>query len=93
MKNLFICFTSLLLLVSCNKHKPDLSEVEIFIKNLKEDKTQTIETVDLDSDNITELLQYSNSKLNISNFPRNPLSSFYIDEVILGSMFYGLLNL
>ncbi|MFT4536549.1 MAG: hypothetical protein ACI9P5_003925 [Saprospiraceae bacterium] len=84
MKNIPIYVTIFLLLLSCNKQKSDLSVVETFIKTLKEDKTETIETIDLSSENISELLTHRNDKQNISNFKRNPLSSFYLDEVILG---------
>ena len=84
MKNIPIYVITFLLLVSCNKEDSTPSGVEIFIKTLKEDKSETIETTDLSSENISELLTHSNDEQKISNFTRNPLSSFYLDEVNLG---------
>ncbi|NNC95691.1 MAG: DUF4943 family protein [Chitinophagales bacterium] len=84
MRNLLICFTLLLLLVSCKKQNIELSEVEIYIEILKEDKTSSIDHTDFDHENISELLKYRNDMQDISNFPRNPLSSFYMEEVTLG---------
>jgi hypothetical protein len=62
----------------------DMTEVEVYIQTLKEDKTQTFETSDFGSENISELLKYSKDMLVIANFPRNPLSSYYLEEVNLG---------
>jgi len=38
----------------------------------------------LKSNNISELLDHSEDNRLISNFPRNPLSSFYMEKVSLG---------
>ncbi len=83
MKALFVCITACLFLVCCNKKSSELSKVDMFIETLKEDKTR-IETPDFNENNISELLDYRNEQLNISNFPRNPLSSFYMENVEIG---------
>lgn len=76
--------TACLLLVSCKKQNTDLSKVETFIEMLKANKSDRFEPNDFISDDISELLNYINEQERISNFPRNPLSSFYVEEVPLG---------
>lgn len=84
MRNMPICVIAFLLLLSCDRQEAAPSVVEIFIKNLKEDKAETMETTELSSENISELLTHSDDEQNIYNFTRNPLSSFYLVEVKLG---------
>lgn len=73
-----------LLFVCCEKQNVELSNVEIFAEKLREDKPESAEIPDFTEDHITDLLNYRNERLNISNFNRNPLSSFYIEEVQVG---------
>ncbi len=84
MKNLLICITACLLIVGCSKQRNELSKVELFIETLKEDETEGLEIPDFNLDDISELLDYRNEHLNISNFTRSPLSSFYMEEVEVG---------
>ena len=83
MKTLFFCITACVLFVSCSKKSSDLSKVDMFIETLKEDKTAP-EKPDFNVDNISELMEYRNEQLTISNFPRNALSSFYMEDVAVG---------
>lgn len=84
MKNLMICSITCFLFVFCGKQNNDLSKVEAFIETLKENKTERIEAPDFNDGDISELLNFRNDQLKISNFPRNPLSSFYMEEVTIG---------
>lgn len=56
----------------------------MFIETLKEDNTENLESPKFTVDDISELLDYRNEKSNISKFPRNPLSSFYMEDVEVG---------
>jgi len=84
MKNILICTTVCLLFVSCSKQNSELSKVKAFIETLKENKTERIEAPDFNKNDISELLNYRDDQLNVSNFPRNSLSSFYMEEVTIG---------
>lgn len=84
MKSLLICFFVFLSFVSCNRQDFNRSGIQQFIETLKEDKSQTLQMDDFRSEEISELLMYRTDKTNIINFPRNPLSSFYLEEVQMG---------
>jgi len=84
MKYLFLCIAVCFLFICCSKQTDELSKVAIFIEALKENRTEGIEAPDFNTDHISELLDYRNERLNISNFTRNPLSSFYMEEVNVG---------
>ncbi len=56
--NHFFVFLSLsLLFISCNKKHVALSEVEVFIEKLKENKADSFEVPDFSVENITALLE------------------------------------
>ena len=84
MKNLVFCLATLFLSIGCNLQSSNLSDVESFVKELKEESAETFESPDFGSEDIAELLEYSGETTIVSTFPRNPLSSFYQDEVHLG---------
>ena len=84
MRNLLICISACLLFTFCGQQKSELSKVESFIETLKENNNERIEAPDFNEENISELLEYRNDSSIISNFPRNPLSSFYMEEVSIG---------
>jgi len=84
MNKLLICTTACFLLICCSKQNNKLSEVETFIETLTENKTERIEAPTFNEDHISELLTYRNDQSKSSNFPRNPLSSFYMEEVTVG---------
>ncbi|NND08681.1 MAG: DUF4943 family protein [Saprospiraceae bacterium] len=73
-----------LLLVSCSKQNAELSKVEALIEALKEGNWETIKAPDFSDYSIAELLEFRNDKSQISSFPSNPISSFYMEEVSLG---------
>ncbi len=83
MKYLLIC-AACLLQVCCSKQGSELSKVEIFIEALREGNTEVVKAPDFNHDHIPELLTFCNDKSEISSFPRNPLSSFYMEKVTLG---------
>lgn len=83
MKYLFICI-ALLLSVCCNQQSLEFSEVKTFIETLKEDQKGMTDVPSFKVDHISELLKFRNKEMKILNFPRNPLSSFYMEEVTLG---------
>jgi len=83
MKYLLACMACLIL-VCCIKESSNPPEVETYIEALKNNNMETIEVPDFNTDHISELLKFRNDKLKISNFPRNLLSSFYMEEVTLG---------
>jgi len=58
--------------------------VDMFIDVLKEDSTENLESPKFTVDDISELLDYRNDELIISKFPRNPLSSLYMEDVEVG---------
>ena len=82
-----LCF----LFVCCNKKSIELSKVDTFINILKEDRNERLEAPNLIVEDISELLKYRNDQKIISNFPRNPLSSFAMEEVTIG--IYALWNI
>ena len=84
MKTLFFYIIACLFLVCCSKKSNDLSMVDMFIDVLKEDSTENLESPKFTVDDISELLDYRNDELIISKFPRNPLSSLYMEDVEVG---------
>ncbi len=84
MEKILICIAMCFLVVSCNKQGSELSNVGTFIEILKENKIEKIEAPIFSKNDISELLNHRSDDLNISNFPRNPLSSFYMEEVAIG---------
>lgn len=60
-------------------------DVETFINLLKTNKLSSFDTLPaFKVDNIPELLDYRNETVLISDFPRNPISSFFMTECRLG---------
>ena len=84
MEKFLICITLCFLFIGCNEKDIELSKVDAFVNVLKEDSNERIETPDFTSDDIADFLKYRNDQQYISNFPRNPLSSFYMEEVTIG---------
>ena len=85
MKHIIIYLLTSFLIVGCTNQNSDLSTVETFIESLKEgDNQSTFEKPDFSSGDIEELLEYRNDETIVTNFPRNPLSSFYMEEVSIG---------
>ena len=84
MKFLLFCAVVSFYFVSCNDQNRNLSEVENFVETLKENKAEGFEAPDFNVDHISELLNFRNEQMIISNFPRNPVSSFYLEEVAIG---------
>jgi len=84
MKNLLICTVAFFLIVGCTRKSMESSKVETFIETLKNDEIGNVQVPDFNDENISELLQYREDDLNISNYPKNPLSSFILDEVSVG---------
>ncbi len=84
MKKLFIFLMACNVFGSCDKQSREPSAVQIFIETLKENEADRIEAPDFNVGSISELLKYRNDLSKISSFPRNPLSSFYMEEVTIG---------
>lgn len=91
MKKMFIHVLLGFLLVACNKTDSELSPVDSFMNSLKKGKSESFEIPNFTNEDITDLLNHRNDEDKISNFPRNPLSSFYMEEVSIGM--YALWNI
>lgn len=75
MKTIFINFLLLNLLLSCSKDDSKMSDVEVFIQQVKNDKYLADSLPEFTSDAIPVLLDYADDFSEISNFPVNPYSS------------------
>lgn len=91
MEKLIIGISLCFFFVSFNKNSIELSKVDTFINILKEDRNERLEASNLNIEDISDLLEYRNDQQVISNFPRNPLSSFALEEVTIG--IYTLWNI
>lgn len=60
------------------------SEVETYIDHLSSGDYESYELPDFSTSDISELLKYRNETTIITNFPRNPISSFWQQECKLG---------
>ncbi len=84
MKIILTYLSVALLFAACNKQTQELSKVESFIEKLQGESEGRFEAADFTKDDISELMKYRNEEAKVSNFPRNPLSSFYLEEVSIG---------
>ena len=83
----FFLLVLLLTLKSCDKQVSDEVfnlDVETYVELLKSNQYEYLDLPDFDFEDISELLQYRNEDQIITNFPYNPLSSFYDPESKLG---------
>jgi hypothetical protein len=83
----FLWFLAVILLFSgCQKEEDEFSssEVESYISLLRSGNYNTMTLPEFKSRHIPALLEYRNNTQMISNFPRNPISSWYQPEVSLG---------
>lgn len=91
MKNFVTYIALCFVFVCCNEKNVKLSVVDTFVTALKEDRDEKVDTPNFTNEDISEFLAYRNDDQSISNFPRNPLSSFYLEEVSVGM--YTLWNI
>ncbi len=82
MRKLIICSFLSLVFIGCN-NKDKLTIVDTFIEDLKQSSTKIV-IPDFDVNDIAELLNFRNDQFITSNFPVNPLSSYYMEEVTVG---------
>jgi len=74
-------------LSGCTEHEQDLPadiDVESYIELLRADQYQSAQLPDFTPDDIPALLTYRNEKDLVTVFPRNPISSLYLDDCELG---------
>ncbi len=69
---------------SCSIAKEQRNAVDLFIDDLKDQKTRVLEVPEFTKEDIDDLLSYRNDDELITEFPRNLLSSFYQEEVSIG---------
>lgn len=82
---LVIVLIPLLALFGCNdKENEQIEEVEKYINALKSNQYDERDLPAFTYKHIDKLLEYRNEKNSITQFPRNPLSSFYQEECELG---------
>jgi hypothetical protein len=76
----------LTLFAGCRKDKEERAqqEVEEFVSLLKSEKYKEMYLPKFTSDHIPALLNYRDDKRMVTNYPRNPVSSFYVPERPLG---------
>ncbi|HRW94996.1 MAG TPA: DUF4943 family protein [Bacteroidales bacterium] len=83
-KIIFVLFLALFV-VSCERNMDDNQpEAEYFIDLLQSGEYNAFMLPKLTSESIPTLLKYADSKEHITNFPVNPISSFYREECRLG---------
>lgn len=85
-KNFPISCLLIILALSCGENE-DMSEVNSFIKQLSSNQYISHELPILAVEDIEELLRNSENKREITNFPRNPISSFFQQTVPAGIIF------
>ena len=73
---ILIIFISVLTLFSCEKDKENI-EVEAYINLLKANQYDERELPAFNPEDIPALLEYRKDTLTITNFPHNPISSFW----------------
>jgi lipopolysaccharide export system protein LptC len=86
MKRTFICLTLFAILTSsCEDNSTTKSDsVENYVKLLKSNQYQSDNLPLLTYEDIPFLLEYRNETQTITNYPRNPISSFHQPECTLG---------
>lgn len=83
----FFLFLLFVIQVGCSKSDTEnVSTVEVdnYILKLREGNYSYSDLPDFNSSHIAALLKYRNDNQIIKNFPRNPISSFYMPECKLG---------
>lgn len=79
------CLAILGIVTGCEDSSLQKSEsVETYIELLKSNQYDSMNLPSLSSHDIPALLQYRNDKQIITNFPHNPISSFYNPQCTLG---------
>ncbi len=87
MKKIHILAILLLLnLISCREDdtQKDKSAVDLYIERLQSGQYDAVEMPPFTAETIPDLLKYRNNTQRITQFPRNPLSSFSIPDCTIG---------
>jgi hypothetical protein len=76
----------LMVFSGCRENKDEISnaDVDSFVNYLMSEKYSGMSLPDFQGRHIPALLKYSKSTQAIHNYPRNPISSFYMPDVSLG---------
>ncbi|MRS01885.1 DUF4943 domain-containing protein [bacterium] len=87
MKTIITSFLVIVLIAfpGCERDS-DSPEVETFINQLISGQYESYELPDFSTEDIPSLLKYRNETTLITDFPRNPISSFWQPECKLGMM-------
>ena len=90
---LILIFISLTSTISCKKSNSTVTlSVESYIALLKANKYESFDLPAFTYKDIPALLKYRNETQIISNFPRNGISYYPLQNVIWECMYYGRLN-
>ena len=88
---MFCFFLSMIILSGCKKDNPSHTqqEVENYIRQLRQGTYKKLDMPEFSQEAIPYLLAYRNEEDFISNFPRNPISSYLLKNVDWEFLFCG----